>query len=149
MSYDRGAVLVSAASDNIFMSNLQAFHTGILRPNGPRSSVLVDSMVPSEPVTSSRSKGPGVEADATCGSEELDTTRSPCNADPPGVGANFTAIWNSGAGCAALCFLVGGSSNILMFGGQVFVASLRFWTHGKLLPIAFSFLTHNILSPQR
>ena len=73
---------------------------------------------------------------------------APCNADPPSVGPRFTAMWNSSAGCAALHFLVGGSSNCLMFSRQVFIASLHFWTHGKLLPITFSSLTHNILSPQ-
>ena len=148
MSYDRGALLVSAASDNICRSILQALVTGILRPNGPRSGALDNLVPPSKLVISPRRKGPGAEADATCGSGELDTTHAPCNADPPSVGARFTAIWNSGAGCATLGFLVGGSSNRLAFGGQVFVASLRFWTHGKFLPITFSSSTHNILSPQ-
>ena len=121
---------------------------GILRPNGPRLGALDDLVSPSKLVTSPRHKGPGAEADTTCGSGELDTMHAPCNANPPSVGARFTAMWNSGASCAALCFLVGRSSNCLMFGGQVFVASLCFWTHGKLLPITFGSLTHNILSPQ-
>ena len=141
MSYDHSAFLVSAASDNICMSNLQALHMHILQPNGPRSSVLDNSMVPYKLVISSRCKGPGVEANTTCGSKELDTTHTPCNTDPPGMGAKFTAIGNSGASCAASCFLVGGLSNNLMFGRQVFITSLHFWTHGKLLLIAFNCLT--------
>ena len=120
-----GAFLVSADFDNIRRSILHASDMGMLRPIDVGFGALQDFMSPSNLVTSSRREGPGAEADATCGYGELDTTHAPCNAGPPGVGAKFTAIWNSGTACAALCFLVGGSSNSLMFGGQDFVARPR------------------------
>src|ERR1700677_2745530 len=96
-----------------------------LRPTGRGSGALQDAILPSK-VSSSGRKGPGAEVDPTCRNGEFDTTHAPCNAGPPGMGAKFTAIWNSGTGTAALVFFVGGLSNFLMFGRQVFVARPRF-----------------------
>lgn len=94
MSYDDGALSVSTAFDNICTSVLQAFDMCTLRPTGGALGASPNSKSPFKLVTSSRSKGPGVEVD----------------------GADF----------ANLAFFVGGTSNFLMFGGQVFVARPSF-----------------------
>ena len=73
-------------------------------------------------MTCSGRKGPGAEADPTCG---------------------------NGAGCVVFCFFTRGQSSRFMLGGQAFVARPRVCARGQFWPIAFIYLTYDVFGPQR